>query len=121
MKHFSFLGLFRFPRLSILYKKCDEYTFDLTPFDPYSMFGIAEKCSYFPLVFHEFSSWIFCHLDVGNGKKKMSNAAKGKAFKVEYNLLSYKLIFQLALKEDNVIFISHTTCETEPIDESMFQ
>lgn len=63
----------------------------------------------------------FSHLDIVNGKKKISNAAIGKEFKREYNLLSYKLVFQLAFKEENMIFISHTNCETENIDESMFE
>jgi hypothetical protein len=44
-KNFVDISLFyRFSRLSIIYKKCDEYTFDLTPFDPLSMFGITGKC-----------------------------------------------------------------------------
>jgi hypothetical protein len=88
----------KFSRLSIIYKKCDEYTFDLTPFDPLSMFGTTEKYA-------------------SKNKRNIGNAAKGKQFKEDYNLLSYKLVFQLALKQDNVVYISHITCETNTIDE----
>ncbi len=44
---YEFFLIYRFPRFSIMYKKCDEYTFDLTPFNTSTMFGPTEKCSYF--------------------------------------------------------------------------
>jgi len=50
----------------------------------------------------------------------MEKVRKGKRFKEEYNLLSYKIIFQLALKQDNVIYISNIACETETINERKF-
>jgi len=43
----SFSKYFRFPRMSIIYKKCDEYSFDLIPFDTQTMFRAAQKCKLF--------------------------------------------------------------------------
>jgi hypothetical protein len=59
-------------------------------------------------------------IDASKNKRNIGNAAKGKQFKEDYNLLSYKLVFQLALKQDNVVYISHITCETNTIDERKF-
>ncbi len=63
---------------------------------------------------------IFFCIDTSQTKKNIGNAAKGKQFKEDYNLLSYKLVFQLAVEQDNVIYISHITCETDTIDERKF-
>jgi hypothetical protein len=49
------------------------------------------------------------NLDAGTDNRNVGNAAKGKDFKREYELLSYKIIFQLALKENNVVYISNIT------------
>ena len=50
----------------------------------------------------------------------MGNAAKGKCFTRDYHLLSYKIIFQLAVKQENVVYISDISCETEIVDERKF-
>ncbi|CAF3745604.1 unnamed protein product [Rotaria sordida] len=89
-----------FRRLSILYKKYNDYTFDLTPFNTNTMFGTTEK---------------YTILNDHN----MEKVPKVKCFKKDYDLLSYKLVFQLALKEDNMIFISNITCETEIVHEQI--
>ncbi|CAF1178786.1 unnamed protein product [Rotaria sordida] len=89
-----------FRRLSILYKKYNDYTFDLTPFNTNTMFGTTEK---------------YTILNDHN----MEKVPKVKCFKKNYDLLSYKLVFQLALKEDNMIFISNITCETEIVHEQI--
>lgn len=57
---------------------------------------------------------------MGKNGKNTNVAAKAKDFKKEYNLLSYKIVFQLALKGDKVIYISHITGETEVVDECKF-
>jgi hypothetical protein len=59
-------------------------------------------------------------LDSSTNNKKAGNAAKAKDFKRDYDLLSYKFVFQLALKENNVVYISNITCETDIIEESKF-
>jgi len=60
------------------------------------------------------------NVDTSKNKKNVGNAAKGKDFKKDYNLSSYKIIFQLAIKQDNVVYISNIACETETIDERKF-
>jgi len=57
------------------------------------------------------------NLDVSSNPKSVGVAARGKDFKRDYNLLSYKIIFQLAVKEDDVIYISEISCATENIHE----
>ncbi|CAF3947331.1 unnamed protein product [Rotaria sp. Silwood2] len=91
-------GVKEFRRLSILYKKYIDYTFDLTPFNTDTMFGITQKYTVI-------------------NDPNMEQVPKGKCFKRDYDLLSYKLFFQLALKEGNVIYISNITCETEVVHE----
>lgn len=59
-------------------------------------------------------------IDLGKNTRNVGNAAKGKIFKKDYNLLSYKIVFQLALKQDNVVYISNIACETDTIDERKF-
>jgi len=59
-------------------------------------------------------------IDTSKNKKSVGNAAKGKDFKKDYNLLSYKIMFQLALKHGNIVFISNIACETETVDERKF-
>ncbi|CAF1463540.1 unnamed protein product [Rotaria sordida] len=90
----------KFRRLSILYKKYSDYTFDLTPFDVNTMFGTTEKYTVL-------------------NDQNMEKVQKGKCFKRDYDLLSYKLIFQLALKENNIIYILNVTCETDVIREQV--
>ncbi|CAF0936294.1 unnamed protein product [Adineta ricciae] len=90
----------RFPRVSILYKKYDDYTFNLIPFDANTMFGPQEKYT------------------VPN-EPNMDNVPKGKRFKTEYNLSFYKFVFHLAMKQDQVVYISNNTCETNLIDETI--
>ncbi|CAF2464855.1 unnamed protein product [Rotaria sp. Silwood2] len=93
-------GVKEFRRLSILYKKYIDYTFDLTPFNTDTMFGITQKYTVI-------------------NDPNMEQVPKGKCFKRDYDLLSYKLFFQLALKEGNVIYISNITCETEVVHEQI--
>ncbi|CAF3693452.1 unnamed protein product [Rotaria sp. Silwood1] len=88
--------------LSILYKKYSDYTFDLTPFNINTMFGTTEK---------------YTVLNDQNMKK----VRKAKCFRMDYNLLSYKLVFQLALKEDNMIYISNVVCETDIVHEQVMK
>ncbi|CAF4246418.1 unnamed protein product [Rotaria sordida] len=91
-----------FRRLSILYKRYSDYTFDLTPFDTNTMFGETEKYTVL-------------------NDPSMEKVPKGKCFKKDYNLLSYKLIFQLALKQNNIIYISNVTCETDVVHEQIMK
>ncbi|CAM4927273.1 unnamed protein product [Rotaria socialis] len=93
-------GVKEFPRLSIVYKKYINYTFDVTPFDPQTMFGITQTY-------------------IVPNDNTMEKVAKGKLFKIDFNLASYKLIFQLALKENNSIHISNISCQTEDIHEQL--
>ncbi|CAM4787108.1 unnamed protein product [Rotaria magnacalcarata] len=93
-------GFKELPKLSILYKKYSNYTFDVTPFDPQTMFGITQTY-------------------VVPNDNTIEKVAKGKLFKTEFNLTSYKLIFQLALKEDNFIHISNMSCQTEDVHEQL--
>ncbi|CAF3684816.1 unnamed protein product [Rotaria sp. Silwood1] len=92
----------KFRRLSILYKKYSDYTFDLTPFNTNTMFGTTEKYTVL-------------------NDQNMEKVPKVKCFRAEYNLLSYKLVFQLALKEDNMIYISNVACETDIIHEQLMK
>ncbi|CAF1104255.1 unnamed protein product [Rotaria sp. Silwood1] len=91
-------GIKEYRRLSILYKKYNDYSFDLTPFSTETMFGTTQQ---------------YTVLNDPN----MDIVPKGKCFKQHYDLLSYKLVFQLALKENNIIYISNITCETEVVHE----
>jgi hypothetical protein len=47
----------------------------------------------------------------------MTKAAKGKQFTIDYDLLCYKFIFQLAFKQDDNFLISPIKCETNIINE----
>ncbi len=67
-----------------------------------------------------FNNLFLFNIDAIPDEPDMEKVRKGKRFKEEYNLLSYKIIFQLALKQDNVIYISNITCETETINERKF-
>jgi hypothetical protein len=67
-----------------------------------------------------FNNLFLFNIDAIPAEPDMEKVRKGKLFKEEYNLLSYKIIFQLALKQDNVIYISNITCETETINERKF-
>ncbi|CAF1360879.1 unnamed protein product [Adineta steineri] len=88
-----------FPRLSIICKKVDEYTFDLTSFDTTTCERIMEKYTII-------------------NEDKTTKAAKGKQFTTDYDLHSYKFVFQLALKQDDIfkIFLN-VKCETNIINE----
>ncbi|CAF1045599.1 unnamed protein product [Adineta ricciae] len=90
----------RFPHVSILYKKYEEYTFNLIPFDANTMFGPQENYT------------------VPN-EPNMDNVPRGKRFKAEYNLSVYKFVFHLAMKQDQVVYITNNTCETNLIDETI--
>ncbi|UJR23127.1 hypothetical protein I4U23_026148 [Adineta vaga] len=90
----------KFPRASILYKKYEEYTFNLTTFDTNTMFESIGTYA------------------VPN-QSNMDNVPKGKRFKTEYNLSTYKFVFHLGMKQDNIIYISSITCETNLIDETI--
>lgn len=92
----------KFDRLSIIYKKCDEYSFDLIPFSTQTMFGMAQKYN-------------------SSNKRSVGVAAIGKDFKHDYDLLSYRIVFQLALLQDNVVYISNISCQTEDIHEKAAQ
>ncbi len=105
---------FRFPRLSIICKKFDEYTFDITSFDSSNLERITEKCLYFCLFF--VNSFLF-NIDTLINEDIISKSAKGKQFTADYDLLSYKIVFQLALKQDNIFMISQIKCETNIINE----
>ncbi|CAF4318825.1 unnamed protein product, partial [Adineta steineri] len=90
----------KFPRMSIGYKKYEEYTFNLTPFDRNTMFGTTTT---FML----------------ENESDTTKVQKAKIFKQQYNLLSYQFIFHLALKEDNVVYISNITCDSDVIHEQI--
>ncbi|CAF0935011.1 unnamed protein product [Adineta steineri] len=90
----------KFPRMSIHYKKYEEYKFDLTPFDKNTMFGTTSK---FML----------------KNESDTSKVPKAKIFKQQYDLSSYQFIFHLALKEDNVVYISNITCDSDVIHEQI--
>ena len=59
-------------------------------------------------------------IDAVTGKDTNGQAAKGKRFTVDYDLLCYKIVFQLAVKQDNIIMISHIKCETNIINERKY-
>ncbi|CAF1060965.1 unnamed protein product [Rotaria sordida] len=88
----------KFPRLSRICKKFEDYTFDLTSFDTSTVERITEKYT------------------LAN-EDSIGKVAKGKQFTIDYDLLCYKIIFQLALKQDNIFIISHIKCETDIINE----
>jgi hypothetical protein len=41
---YDIIEFFRFNRLQILYKKYEDYSFNLIPFNAYTMFGTTETC-----------------------------------------------------------------------------
>ena len=47
----------------------------------------------------------------------ITKAAKGKQFIIDYDLLCYKIVFQLAFKQDNNFQISNIKCETNIVNE----
>ena len=47
----------------------------------------------------------------------MTKVAKGKQFMKDYQLFCYKFIFQLALKDDQMISISNHQCESQLVNE----
>ena len=50
----------------------------------------------------------------------ISKVAKGKLFASEYNLLTYKFVFQLALKKGDQYFVDNIQCETDLITDREF-
>ena len=52
---------------------------------------------------------------------RISKAAKGKQFTSDYDLHCYKIVFQLAVKQENCICILPVTCETDLINEREYQ
>ena len=56
-------------------------------------------------------------LDTLTNEDTMTKAAKGKQFTMDYDLLCYKIIFQLAFKRDDHFLISQIKCETNIINE----
>jgi len=44
ISQFISVSFLRLQRLSIIYKKCDEYTFKIIPFNTAEMFGPARDC-----------------------------------------------------------------------------
>ncbi|CAM4745562.1 unnamed protein product [Rotaria magnacalcarata] len=87
-----------FPRLSIICKKFDNYSFDLTSFDEATIERTTEKY-------------------IMTDKDGMTKVAIAKQFSSDYDLLCYKIIFQLAVKQDDLISILHIKCETNIINE----
>ncbi|CAF4610970.1 unnamed protein product [Rotaria sp. Silwood1] len=88
----------KFPRLSIICKKFEDYTFDLTSFNLLTVDRITEKYTL-------------------TNEDDIGKVAKGKQLTIDYDLLCYKIIFQLALKQENIFMISNIKCETEIINE----
>ncbi len=56
-------------------------------------------------------------IDTITNEDAISKAAKGKQFTTEYDLLCYKVVFQLAVKQGNSFIISQIKCETNLINE----
>lgn len=113
---FPHILLRRFPRLSIICKKFDEYTFDLIVFDSLTENKMIEKCSKIFLRKFQINSIVSC-VDVLKDQVDLTKAAKGKQFARDYDLLCYQIIFQLALKRDNHYFLSEIVCQTDLINE----
>jgi hypothetical protein len=57
------------------------------------------------------------YIDTLPNEDTITKAAKGKQFVIDYDLLCYKIVFQLAFKRDKEIFVSHIKCETNIINE----
>jgi hypothetical protein len=76
--------------------------------------------SFLPVV----STIILCFLrltiDTVCNEDLISKVAKGKLFASEYNLLTYKFVFQLALKKDDQYFVNDIQCETDLITDREF-
>jgi hypothetical protein len=64
-----------------------------------------------------FSIHSLLHIDTLVNEDAISKAAKGKQFAIDYDLLCYKIVFQLAFKRDETIFVSQIQCETNIINE----
>ena len=52
-----------------------------------------------------------------NEDQSTTQAAKGKQFTIDYDLLCYKIIFQLAFKRGDHFFLSGIQCETDLVNE----
>ncbi|CAF1188085.1 unnamed protein product, partial [Adineta ricciae] len=87
-----------FPRASITCKKFDEYTFALVSFDTLASDRHIQQYT------------------IPN-EDRISKVAKGKQFTSDYDLHCYKIVFQLAVKQENCICILPVTCETDLINE----
>jgi hypothetical protein len=61
--------------------------------------------------------FVLLNIDTVTNDDAITKAAKGKQFTTEYDLLCYKIVFQLALKQDNSFNISQIKCETNIINE----
>ena len=57
------------------------------------------------------------NIDTTIDENGITKTAKGKRFIRDYDLLSYQIVFQLALKQDNFYMISHIQCGTNMINE----
>jgi hypothetical protein len=70
------------------------------------------------------STIIICFLrlttDTVCNEDLISKVAKGKLFASEYNLLTYKFVFQLAVKKDDQYFAQNIQCETDLITDREF-
>ncbi|UJR25787.1 hypothetical protein I4U23_007137 [Adineta vaga] len=91
-----------FPRLSIICQKFDQYTFNLTSFDTSIYERMTEKYT------------------IPN-EERISKTAKGKQFTNDYDLNCYKIIFQLAVKQENTFHILDIKCETNLIGERKYR
>ena len=117
----SFTLLFRFPRLSIRCKKFDEYTFDQVPFNPPSGEQSVQKCTCLYLSLSPAKRFFLLTLDTVCNEDLIGKVAKGKLFASEYNLLTYKFVFQLAIREQDQYFVHTLQCETDLItDRKLF-
>ncbi len=72
---------------------------------------------YFHLFFLFDQFFFLLYIDTLINEDAISKTAKGKQFTDDYDLLCYKIVFQLALKQDNIFTISHIKCETKIINE----
>jgi hypothetical protein len=69
------------------------------------------------IFFYSINSFFLLNIDTLINEDTISKAAKGKQFTDDYDLLCYKIVFQLAFKKDNICTISHIKCETKIINE----
>ncbi len=60
------------------------------------------------------------NIDTATGKDINGQAAKGKQFTIDFNLPCYKFVFQLAVKQGDIVIISHIKCETNIINERKY-